>query len=85
MAKLPTSFPSLIINDNSVVTLQRALQDVARALQQISGANNFPDQGTTASRPTQQLAIGQTFFDRTLGKPIWWQAGVWVDATGTPV
>lgn len=41
----------------------------------------------TADRPTSGLWDGRICWDRTLGKPIWWDdtAGVWVDATGTPV
>jgi hypothetical protein len=48
--------------------------------------------GTTALRPvatpTVPLYVGQSYFDATLGKPIWIKSlnpTVWVDATGTPV
>jgi hypothetical protein len=82
--KLPISFPNLVINDANVQTLQRVFQDLTRSLQEIAGANNFPDQGATGSRPKAQLTIGQTYFDTTLGKPVWWRGSVWVDATGTP-
>jgi hypothetical protein len=44
-----------------------------------------PISGTTAERPAVQLHIGQTFFDTTLGIPIWWNDSDWVDATGTAV
>jgi hypothetical protein len=41
--------------------------------------------GTTASRPTDYV-VGESYFDTTLGKPIWFKAtGVWVDAMGTTV
>lgn len=40
--------------------------------------------GTTANRPTT-VNIGYSYFDTTLGKPIWWKGTVWVDATGTTV
>ena len=41
-------------------------------------------QGTTAQRPTN-VDVGFDYFDATLGKPIYWNGTVWVDATGTPV
>ena len=31
------------------------------------------------------LIIGQTMFDTTLNKPIWWSGSNWVDATGAAV
>ena len=40
--------------------------------------------GSTANRPVNQTK-GFLYFDTTLGRPIWWNASVWVDATGTPV
>lgn len=44
-----------------------------------------PDVGATRSRPTINLLVGQTYFDTTLGKPVWWQGSQWVDATGVSV
>lgn len=44
--------------------------------------------GTTAQRPTNMLWIGRTFFDTTLGIPIWVQSvrpTVWIDAAGAVV
>jgi hypothetical protein len=44
--------------------------------------------GTTANRPVipaGSLRIGISYFDTTLGKPIWWNGTVWVDATGATV
>ena len=42
---------------------------------------------TTASRPefSASFYIGSNCFDKTLGKPIWWNGSEWVDATGTTV
>jgi hypothetical protein len=42
--------------------------------------------GTTAQRPsvpTDGIRIGLSYFDTTLGLPIWWNGSGWVDATGT--
>ena len=44
-----------------------------------------PDYGDTASRPSSDLQIGQSYFDTDLGKPIWYDGSGWVDATGTSV
>lgn len=45
--------------------------------------------GKTDARPTNlgdsDLYRGFMFFDRTLGKPIWWNGASWVDATGASV
>lgn len=41
--------------------------------------------GTTASRPTVNLLIGQYYFDTTLSKPIWWNGTAWTDGIGTVV
>jgi hypothetical protein len=41
--------------------------------------------GTTGARPTvptDGLRIGLSYFDTTLGLPIWWTGSGWVDATG---
>jgi len=40
--------------------------------------------GTTAQRPTGSVS-GEDFFDTTIGKPIWWNGTVWVDASGVAV
>jgi hypothetical protein len=44
-----------------------------------------PQNGTTANRPTQNLQIGQFYFDTTLGYPIWYNGTVWKNASGTTV
>ena len=44
-----------------------------------------PASGSTGSRPTDHLVPGVTFWDATLGKPIWWTGAAWKDATGATV
>ena len=44
-----------------------------------------PQNGTTANRPTQNLQIGQFYYDTTLGIPIWYNGTVWKNASGTTV
>jgi hypothetical protein len=46
-------------------------------------AISTPQNGATADRPTQNLQVGQFYFDTTLGYPVWWDGADWVDATGT--
>jgi hypothetical protein len=46
-------------------------------------AISTPQNGATADRPTQNLQIGQFYFDTTLGFPVWYDGTDWVDATGT--
>jgi hypothetical protein len=48
-------------------------------------AISTPQHGTTANRPTQNLQIGQFYFDTTLGYPIWYDGTDWVDSSGTVV
>lgn len=38
--------------------------------------------GATAARPSSPAFVGQSFFDTTLGKPVFWNGTGWVDATG---
>jgi hypothetical protein len=43
--------------------------------------------GPTTDRPDQLLWVGRTYYDTTLGIPVWLHAInpiVWHDATGTP-
>lgn len=40
--------------------------------------------GITANRPPTPTT-GQTYFDTTLGQPIWYDGSNWIDATGTTV
>lgn len=41
--------------------------------------------GTTAHRPTAGLWIGRTYFDVTLGIPIFYNGAFWINAAGVPV
>jgi hypothetical protein len=44
-----------------------------------------PNFGPSTSRPTEGLQIGQTYFDTTLGFPIWWNGAYWINAIGAPL
>lgn len=41
--------------------------------------------GTSTNRPTVKLAVGQMYFDTTLGTPIWYNGSGWVDSAGASV
>jgi len=44
-----------------------------------------PSAGITASRPSTDLQVGQTYFDTTINRPIWWNGTNWINASGTVV
>jgi hypothetical protein len=44
-----------------------------------------PASGTTANRPTENLQVGQYYFDTSLGYPIYWNGSDWVNAIGEPL
>lgn len=39
--------------------------------------------GPTGSRPGN-ITAGTSWFDTTLGYPVWWDGAAWVDADGNP-
>lgn len=41
--------------------------------------------GLNTERPIVNLSVGRFYFDKTLGKPIWYTGTTWVDATGIEV
>ena len=45
----------------------------------------IPNFGPSSSRPTENILVGQVYFDTTLGIPIWWNGQQWVNALGYPV
>jgi hypothetical protein len=49
------------------------------------GFRQLPGTGMTADRPPAGRHPGDTFFDQTLGRPLWWSAGVWRTADGETV
>lgn len=43
--------------------------------------NIIPQSGSTADRPAV-ATVGQSYFDTTLGRPIWWNGTKWINALG---
>lgn len=67
-------FQSAINNDQNLVTTawQQWLQRVQIIL------NGSSQSGPTSNRPTNNLYVGQPFFDTTLNKPVYWNGSTWV-------
>lgn len=42
--------------------------------------NNITRFGSTSGRPTNNLLIGQPYFDTTQNTPVWWNGSAWVNA-----
>ena len=49
------------------------------------GFRQLPRTGPTADRPAAGRHPGDTFFDQTLGRPLWWSAGAWRSADGKAI
>jgi len=49
------------------------------------GFRQLPPTGATAERPPAGRYPGDTFFDQTLGRPLWWSAGAWRTAGGDAI
>ena len=49
------------------------------------GFRQLPPAGATTERPPSGRYEGDTFFDKTLGRPLWWSAAAWRDADGAAV
>ncbi len=64
----------------------RKLTDTPTDALQVVNRKYVTMNGVTASRPTSSV-FGQSYFDNTINKPIWYSSvvGAWVDATGTVV
>lgn len=87
---LPSKSPNLPI---APVEYSQQYQDQLNNVLRLyfSQVDNFtfgvinPLHGTTTNRPNEKLTIGQTYFDTTLGIPIWWNGSHWVNSSGTTV
>ena len=69
--------------------LNNALRLYFTQIDNFTQATVNPLSGITASRPVDSvqlpLPIGLSYFDTTLGYPVWWDGADWVDAAGTVV
>jgi hypothetical protein len=69
--------------------LTNALRLYFTTIDNFTQAASIPLSGDTANRPIDSvqipLPIGQTYFDTTLNRPIWWNGTDWINASGTVV
>lgn len=87
---VPSKAPNLPLGPNEYSQqYQDQLNNVLRlyfaAIDNFTQAVIIPSSGTTANRPTENLQIGQYYFDTTLGLPIWRNSANWINASGTLV
>lgn len=86
----PSKAPNLLI---APVDYQQLYQDQLNNVLRLyfNQVDNFtqniiiPASGTSANRPTDQLLVGQFYFDTTLGFPIYWNGTDWINAIGEPL
>jgi hypothetical protein len=64
---------------------QYALRLYFNQLDAYNSESSVPLNGTTVDRPTQNLQVGQFYFDTTLNKPTYWDGTQWIDALGGPL
>jgi hypothetical protein len=43
-----------------------------------------PSSGSTVNIPTENLQVGQYYFNTDLGIPIYWNGAQWINALGSP-
>ena len=91
---IPSKAPNLPIapvdyDQRYIDQLTNALRLYFTEIDNLAQFISNPLYGTTANRPISTIVlpvpIGQTYFDTTLGKPIWWNGTNWVNASGTIV
>jgi len=87
---LPPKAPNLPIgpanyNQEYVNQLLNVLRLYFTQVDNFALSTSTPNSGTTASRPTEFLLVGQFYYDTTLVKPIYWNGTVWKDSAGTTV
>ena len=58
------------VYDTKVAELESTINDLKAKLAAVAS-------GTTAQRPTENLVVGQQYFDTTLGVPVYWNGTEW--------
>jgi len=72
------SLPSIRESAPSQAEWNRRARDAVNGLSRALQAA-----GPSAERPTRNLYVGQSWFDATLVKPIWWTGSGWITADGS--
>jgi hypothetical protein len=86
----PTKAPNLLIAPVSysqlyIDQLNNVLRLYFNQVDNFSQLVLIPASGTSANRPTENLQIGQYYFDTTIGLPIYWNGTDWINAIGEPL
>jgi hypothetical protein len=87
----PIANGRLLIGNGTNYTLANLTAGAGITITNASGAITIASTGVqagnTASRPGGLAAanVGRTYFDTTLGIPIWWNGAAWVNASGSVV
>jgi hypothetical protein len=90
----PSKSPNLLVAPSVYSSqyqdqLNNALRLYFNQVDNFTQAIAIPLSGITADRPLQSLqvplAIGQTYFDTTLNRPIFWTGTQWIKADGSVV
>lgn len=90
----PTKAPNLPVapvnyNQRYTDELSNSMRLYYAQVDNFTQAITNPLFGPTTDRPLETLqvplAVGQFYFDTTLGYPIWWNGTDWVDASGTVI
>jgi hypothetical protein len=77
---------SSIPNSTPQINLITSLTPIASPTVYRRARNAILFSGASANRPaTSYIGVGQSYFDTTLNKPIWWNGTNWVDHAGTTV
>jgi hypothetical protein len=77
--------PSYEYSHSQQDQFQNALRLYFNQLDSFNLNVTIPNFGPSSARPTTGLLVGQTFFDTTLDRPIWWNGQYWIDAIGNPL
>lgn len=94
LTRLTYNFPAIglqtsnLDDEQASQAIQTLYKGVMDGLQKfasvVNAAMSSVDYGSTGARPSGPR-VGNTYFDVTLNKPVWWNGTHWVDATGTNV
>ena len=77
--------PSYEYSQSQQDQFQNALRLYFNQLDTFNLNVTVPNFGPSSARPTVGLLVGETFFDTTLGVPLWWNGSYWINALGYPI
>ena len=86
----PPKAPNLLVapvdyRQQYIDQLNNALRLYFNQIDNFTQGVTVPASGTTANRPTENIQVGQYYFDTTIGRPIFWNGTNLINAAGTVV